>query len=61
VGGCRYDDCTHLKEEGCAVLAAVREGKLAPSRHESYKALYPILKAKASYEARKNVREKKND
>lgn len=61
VGECRYDDCTHLKEEGCAVLEAVREGKLAPSRHESYKALYPILKAKASYEARKNVREKKND
>lgn len=61
VGECRYDDCTHLKEEGCAVLGAVREGKLAASRHESYKALYPILKAKASYEARKNVREKKND
>ncbi len=61
IGACRYDDCTHLKEEGCAVLEAVREGKLAPSRHESYAALYPILKAKKAYEARKNVRDKKTD
>ena len=46
IGQCRYDDCTHLKEEGCAVLAAVREGSIAPSRHESYEKLYPVLKAK---------------
>ncbi len=58
IGECRYDDCTHLKEEGCAILAAVQEGRVASSRHESYKTLYPILKAKKAYEARKNVREK---
>ena len=46
IGECRYDDCTHIKEEGCAVLAAIEEGKIAPSRHESYKELYPILKEK---------------
>lgn len=46
IGECRYDDCTHIKEEGCAILAAVMEGKIAPSRHESYKELYPILKEK---------------
>ena len=46
IGECRYDDCTHIKEEGCAVLAAVEEGKVAPSRHESYKELYPILREK---------------
>ncbi len=44
--GCRYDDCTHTKEEGCAVLAAMREGKLAPSRHETYLELYGVLKTK---------------
>jgi ribosome biogenesis GTPase len=54
IGLCRYDDCTHTKEEGCAVLQAVREGKIASSRQESYKELYPILKAKKTYEARKN-------
>jgi len=44
--GCRYDDCTHTKEEGCAVLAAIEEGKAERSRHETYLELYTILKAK---------------
>jgi len=59
IGCCRYDDCTHMKEEGCAILEAVRDGKIAPSRQESYKELFPILKAKKAYETRKNVLEKK--
>lgn len=42
--GCRYTDCTHLCEQGCAVMEAVREGKIAPSRHESYVRLYHELK-----------------
>ncbi len=46
IGECRYDDCTHIKEEGCAILRAVEKGKIARSRHESYKELYPILKEK---------------
>ena len=33
---CRYTKCTHTQEEGCAILAAVKEGKIAPSRHGSY-------------------------
>lgn len=44
--GCRYDDCTHTKEEGCAVLDAVRRGVIAGSRHESYLAMYSVLKNK---------------
>ena len=44
--GCRYDDCTHTKEEGCAVLDAVRRGAIAGSRHESYLAMYSVLKNK---------------
>ena len=44
--GCRYDDCTHTKEEGCALLAAVAEGRVAKSRHDTYLELYEILKAK---------------
>jgi ribosome biogenesis GTPase len=46
ISECRYDDCTHIKEEGCAILEALKEGKIAPSRHESYRELYPILKEK---------------
>ena len=46
IGECRYDDCSHTKEEGCAILAAVERGEILRARHESYLALYPILKAK---------------
>lgn len=41
---CRYTDCTHIREEGCGVLEAVRQGLLAPSRHESYRLIYEELK-----------------
>lgn len=54
IGACRYDDCTHIKEEGCAILSAVEEGKIARTRHESYKELYPILKEKHLLSIRKN-------
>ena len=43
---CRYADCTHTGEKECGVAVAVREGRIAPSRHESYRALYKILKEK---------------
>ena len=33
---CRFDDCTHRKEPGCAVRAAVEAGTVHPSRYESY-------------------------
>lgn len=46
IGKCRYKKCTHTKEEGCAVLEKLREGKIAPSRHESFTELYSILKEK---------------
>lgn len=44
LGECRYTKCTHTKEEGCAILEAVREGKIPESRHESFLELYNILK-----------------
>ena len=43
---CRYTDCTHTKEEDCAVVQAVKRGEVLPSRHESYLQLYEILKQK---------------
>lgn len=36
---CRFRDCTHGVEPGCAVRAAVESGQLAPQRYESYCAL----------------------
>lgn len=33
---CRFSDCTHTGEPGCAVKAALAEGRIAPSRYASY-------------------------
>lgn len=33
---CQFNDCTHLNEPGCAVRAAVEEGRVHPDRYESY-------------------------
>ena len=40
---CRFVGCAHVKEKGCAVRAAIREGKIPVSRHESYIRLYDQL------------------
>jgi len=33
---CRFNDCTHTAEEGCAVLAALNDGILSRRRYENY-------------------------
>lgn len=33
---CRYSDCVHINEPGCAVNQAVIDGRIAFSRYESY-------------------------
>ena len=40
LGKCRYTKCTHLCEDGCAVIAKMKDGGVAPSRHESYKRIF---------------------
>jgi len=35
-GGCKFRDCRHSGEPGCAVAAAVEDGRLAPERVASY-------------------------
>ena len=50
LGKCRFQDCAHVKEKGCAVLEALREGKIAPSRHQSYVRLYEQAKAIPDWE-----------
>ena len=44
LGKCRYHDCAHLCEPGCAVLEALKNGKLRPTRHASYVRLYEAAK-----------------
>lgn len=36
---CRYSNCTHTGEPGCAVYQAALDGTIAPSRFESYLSL----------------------
>ena len=49
IGQCKYTKCSHTKEEGCAILEAVRSGKIPPSRHESYLDIYETLKNKKKW------------
>lgn len=39
ISQCRYRDCAHLDEPGCAVAGAVTQGKVHPDRYESYRIL----------------------
>ncbi len=41
---CRFHDCSHTCEKGCAVLEAVRAGKIPESRHQSYCDMYEEAK-----------------
>lgn len=47
--GCRYRDCTHTGEEGCALSAAAAEGLVSPERIGSYIKMYGELKSKKTY------------
>lgn len=47
---CRFTGCSHVKEKGCAVLAAVKAGEIAPSRHASYVRLYQQAKEVPEWE-----------
>lgn len=41
---CRFASCSHVKEKGCAVLEAVENGEISPSRHNSYVSMYNEVK-----------------
>ncbi len=49
IGRCRYTKCTHTKEDGCAILAAVGEKQIPKSRHTSYLEMYDALKDKREW------------
>lgn len=37
---CRFHNCRHINEPGCAVLLAVEDGEIDQSRYESYLSIY---------------------
>jgi ribosome biogenesis GTPase len=51
---CRFNNCLHLREPGCAVTAAVQADELSARRYESYKRLLNIMRGIApEYERRR--------
>lgn len=50
LGRCRFQDCAHVKEKGCAVLEAVKDGRIPQTRHQSYVRLYEQAKAVPDWE-----------
>ena len=50
LGQCLYRSCTHTKEDGCAVLEAVRRGQIPQSRHDSFLEIYDSLKGKNTWD-----------
>jgi len=56
---CRFDDCRHKSEPGCAVRAALEDGTLEPSRWESWRKLQKELRFehnKENWQARMETR-----
>lgn len=49
LGACRFRDCAHVDEPGCALLAAVEAGEVAPARLQSWQK----LQREVAYEARR--------
>jgi ribosome biogenesis GTPase len=50
LGECRFQDCRHIAEPGCAVRAGVAAGTISAARHESYaKLLAELEQAERTY------------
>ena len=52
LGQCRFVGCAHVKEKGCAVCSAVKEGSISKSRHNSYIRLYAMAKEHKAWETK---------
>jgi len=49
LGECRFHNCSHRHEPGCAVLVAVEAGKISPSRYRIYDELWQELSSPPRY------------
>ena len=52
LGQCRFLDCAHLKEPGCAVTQAVAAGEISESRYRSYIRLHELCAQQKFWERR---------
>ena len=52
LGQCDFQGCAHLKDRGCAVRAAGEQGKIAPSRLESYEKILHTLQEMPEWQSK---------
>lgn len=52
LGQCRFVGCAHVKEKGCAIRQAVKDGAISKSRHNSYIRLYAAAKEHKAWETK---------
>ena len=45
-GACRFAECAHLREPGCALRAAVDAGEVDAGRYERYQILFEEMKTR---------------
>lgn len=44
INTCQFTSCAHICEKGCAIIEAVKQGKISKSRHKSYVEMYNEVK-----------------
>lgn len=44
INSCKFTDCSHTKEKGCAILEAIKNGDIPKSRHDSYCEMFESAK-----------------
>lgn len=57
--GCRFRDCTHTTELGCAILAALKEGNLSEDRYRNYLKLMKEAEFHQLSYAKRRMKDKK--
>ncbi len=55
-GKCKFHDCAHIAEKGCAVREAVERGEISPSRMASYVQMYKDASEIQEWKIKKNVK-----
>ena len=47
---CRFNDCRHLNEPGCAIIEGVREGRISKYRYDNFVAVTELCNKKKEWE-----------
>lgn len=50
IDSCKFSDCSHTKEKGCAILEAIKNGDISKSRHDSYCEMFENAKLLKDWE-----------